>query len=40
MHTGLWKMGSRLAAGRRPGMTGLPAFNQIIVATTFTGISC
>ncbi len=25
MHTGLWKMGSGLAAGRRPGMTDLGA---------------
>jgi hypothetical protein len=28
MHTGLWNMGSGLAAARRPGMTGLGALRQ------------
>jgi len=29
MHTGLWKMGSGLAAARRPEMTGLGALSDL-----------
>jgi hypothetical protein len=39
MYTGLWKLGSGLAAARRPGMTGLGTFSRNWTARLNVSIS-